>query len=179
MVRIAVDMDGVIANYVKKQFAFYRQLTGFTLSPEELNGQKLRHYVPVDIGNKIIDHMQEESFFLDLEVISNSQQVLKELQKEHEIYIATAAVEFPLSFNAKYQWLKKHFSFIPDTHIVFCGDKSVIHTDYLIDDQPYNLQAFKGKGILFSAYHNLDNNEFERVNDWEEVRTHFKQIYVD
>lgn len=178
MARIAVDMDGVIANYVKKQFAFHQRLTGFTLSHKKLNGQKLRHYVPEDIGNKITAHMNEESFFLDLEVISNSQQVLKELQKEHEIYIATAAVEFPLSFNAKYQWLKKHFSFINDTHIVFCGDKSVIHTDYLIDDQPYNLQAFKGKGILFSAYHNLNNNEFERVNDWEEVSEYFKRISV-
>ena len=42
------------------------------------------------------------------------------------VFIATAAMEVPTSFQAKYRWLAKHFPFIPASHIVYCGDKSIL-----------------------------------------------------
>jgi 5'(3')-deoxyribonucleotidase len=32
---------------------------------------------------------------------------------------------------AKYEWMHEHFPFIPDSHLVFCGDKSIIAADFL------------------------------------------------
>ena len=65
------------------------------------------------------------------------------LQQHYEIYIATAAMEVPSSFNAKFHWLKQHFPFIPASHIVFCGNKSILDGDYLIDDNPRQLRLFQ------------------------------------
>jgi 5'(3')-deoxyribonucleotidase len=102
-----------------------------------------------------------------------SQRVLEHLQKHYEIFIATAAMEVPTSFSSKYRWLARHFPFIPAAHIVFCGDKSILRADYLIDDNPRQLRRFHGEGILYSSPHNALVTEFRRVNNWLEVEELF------
>jgi 5'(3')-deoxyribonucleotidase len=56
---------------------------------------------------------------------------------------------------------------------VFCGDKSILRADYLIDDNPRQLRRFDGEGILYSSPHNKYVTEFRRVNDWLEVEALF------
>lgn len=91
------------------------------------------------------------------------------MNEKHEIFITTAAMEFPLSFNAKFEWLKMHFSFISPMNIVFCGSKSILDADYLIDDNCRHFHGFCGKGILFTAPHNIHMEGYKRVRNWQEV----------
>jgi 5'(3')-deoxyribonucleotidase len=65
--------------------------------------------------------------------------------------------------------MKAHFPFIPWTHIVFCGDKSIIRADYLIDDRSRHFKHFMGQGILFTSPHNVHETWTPRVNNWQEV----------
>ena len=104
-----------------------------------------------------------------------SQEVVRELMEDYEVFITTAAMEFRASLEDKFDWLKENFPFIPWTNVVFCGDKSVIRADYMVDDHPYNLRKFEGKGLLFTATHNIDETEFTRVDNWEEVRAFFRR----
>lgn len=83
-------------------------------------------------------------------------------------------MDHPNSFAAKYSWLKERFPFIPDKRIVFCGDKSIIRADFMIDDSEQNLAAFTGKGFIFSAPHNLLNERFPRVNTWFDIADRFE-----
>ena len=62
------------------------------------------------------------------------------------------------------------FPFIPASHFVFCGDKTIVDADYLIDDQPRHLRSFHGTGILFSAPHNRKETGCCRVESWKEIR---------
>jgi 5'(3')-deoxyribonucleotidase len=89
------------------------------------------------------------------------------------LLVIAAAMQFPNSFMEKYDWLAKHLPFIPWTHIVFCGDKSVIATDYLVDDHAKNFIGFRGEGILFTAHHNVNVTGYRRVANWREVRALF------
>ena len=82
-------------------------------------------------------------------------------------------MEIPESFAAKYRWLRRHFPFIPASNIVFCGDKGIIEADYLVDDEARHFRKFRGAGILFSAPHNLDEKDYERVSNWQEIRRKF------
>jgi 5'(3')-deoxyribonucleotidase len=106
----------------------------------------------------------------------DAQPVLEDLAGRFEIFIATQAMVVPNSLGPKYRWLQRHFSFIPPTHYVFCGNKSILRADYLIDDQPRNLQQFEGTGLLFTAPHNLHIAGFERVNNWREVAAYFDAL---
>jgi len=78
-------------------------------------------------------------------------------------------MEVPGSFDAKFRWLREHFSFIPTSNIVFCGDKEIIDADYLIDDRSRHFARFRGTGILFTAPHNADERGYLRANNWNEV----------
>ena len=106
-----------------------------------------------------------------------AQDVLRALSDRFEIYIATQAMTVPNSLGPKYRWLQRHFPFIPPTQYVFCGNKSILRADYLIDDLPRNLERFEGAGLLFSAPHNLSaTGPFTRVNNWQEVAAYFASI---
>ncbi|WEG14554.1 5'-3'-deoxyribonucleotidase [Pullulanibacillus sp. KACC 23026] len=172
MKRIAIDMDEVIADFVPKHLELFNEKHNEALTLDDLRGKKLAHLRP-HLNDEIRRLYDNHGFFRSLNVIKDSQEVIKELSEHYEIYIATAAMEVPSSFAAKYEWLKEHFSFLNEMNFVFCGDKSIIHADYLIDDNVRNFKGFIGQGILFSSPHNLFETGYVRVNNWQEVREYF------
>ncbi len=93
--------------------------------------------------------------------------------REHDVFIVSAAMEIPESFAAKHRWLQTHFPFIPGRNVVFCGDKSVVDADYLIDDEARHFAGFGGAGLLFSAPHNLSETRYRRIGNWLQIRREF------
>ncbi len=171
MKRIAIDMDEVIADAYLRIIDWYERDFGRRLSLEELSGKSFIDVVLPEHRSKIREYLHTDGFFKDMSVIEGSQEVIFELSKKYEIFITTAAMEFPTSFVHKYEWMKAHFPFIPWTHIVFCGDKSIIRADYLIDDRSRHFKHFIGQGILFTSPHNVHETWTPRVNSWQEVAT--------
>lgn len=165
--RIAIDMDEVMADTLGKMIECYNRDYNDTVTVDRLHGKKLRHVAKC--GNDVSKYFDDPTFMRDLNVMPDSQDVIRRLQERYEIFIASAAMEVPASFTAKFEWLKEHFPFIPATHIVFCGDKSIIDADYLIDDHAYQFARFRGQGILFTASHNAMETGYPRVNNWREV----------
>ena len=143
------------------------------ITKEDLHGKWLWDVVSTDRHPMLEMYLRSEDFFAVLDVMPESQRVMKALQQKYEVFIATAAMEVPTSFAAKYHWLERHFPFIPASHIVYCGDKGILRADYLIDDNPRQLRRFSGEGILYSAQHNVNVTGFPRVKDWLEVEAMF------
>jgi 5'(3')-deoxyribonucleotidase len=168
MARIAVDMDEVIADFNVKMVAAFNHRFSETLTLEQLKGQTIQQLRP-DLCEEINQMIGESDFFADLPVMQGSQETLRRMVLKHDVFITTAAMEFPLSFNAKFRWLNEHFPFINPLHIVFCGYKGILQADYLIDDNARHFAGFSGKGILFSAPHNIAVTGFPRVANWKEV----------
>jgi len=171
--RICVDMDEVIADAVAEHLLRYNRDHNGTITKADLYGKWIWDVVPPDFHDRLDEYLRSDDFFDVLEVMPDSPRVLAALQRRYEVFIATAAMEVPTSFNAKYRWLGRHFPFIPATHIVFCGDKSILRADYLIDDNPRQLQRFQGEGILYDAPHNARVTGFRRVKNWLEIEELF------
>jgi 5'(3')-deoxyribonucleotidase len=129
--------------------------------------------VPPGRAAEIRDIVLDPDFFADLEVMEGCREVVRELAERYEVFIASAAMEVPTSFAAKYAWLRERFPFIPPSHIVFCGDKGVLDVDYLIDDTPRHFDWFRGTPILFTSFHNRSEERFVRVEGWADVRRLF------
>ncbi len=176
MKRIAVDMDEVLADALSEHLARYNRDHGEAITKDQLEGKWLWDIVSADRHERLEGYLRSEDFFEDLPVLADSQEVLAKLSKHYEIFIATAAMEFPNSFGPKYRWLRRHFPFIPPTHFVFCGDKSILLADYLIDDTFRHFERFKGQGILFSAPHNAAVSGFPRVGSWREIEDFFLPV---
>ena len=173
MKRIAIDMDEVIADAVAEHLLRYNRDHDEQITKADLQGKWLWDVVALDRHPALEEYLRADDFFAVLEVMPESQRVIQALQQKYEVFIATAAMEVPTSFVAKYKWLGEHFPFIPASHIVYCGDKGIVRADYLIDDNPRQLQRFEGEGILYTSPHNANVTGFKRVNDWLEVEKLF------
>lgn len=173
MKRICVDMDEVMADALSEHLRRYNKYFGEQITADDLEGKWLWDVASTDRHSVIENQMRSEDFFSVLEVMPESQRVMRRLQMNYEVYIATAAMEVPTSFEQKFHWLERHFPFIPPSHIVYCGDKGILRADYLIDDNPRQLRRFHGEGILFSSPHNLRVKGFRRVKNWLEVEKLF------
>lgn len=169
--RIALDMDDVMANLSHKFLDHYEKEKGHRIT--------MKYFWDNDIystpdGKRLRQCLFEPGFFADLPIMDNCLEVVQWLYKHYEIFIVSAAMEFRNSMPDKRDWMEKHFPFIHWSNIVFCGDKSIIDADYLIDDHVKNLITFKGKGLLFSAAHNTNEKRFTRLNNWLEVKAFFE-----
>lgn len=173
MKRICIDMDEVIADAVTEHLLRYNRDHEEQIVKADLHGKWIWDVVPLEHHPMLESYLKTDDFFEVLDVMPEAQRVIERLQSRYEVFIATAAMEVPTSFRAKYRWLGKHFPFIKPSRIVFCGDKSILNADFLIDDNPRQLKLFQGEGILYSSHHNVMETAYTRVADWLEVEKLF------
>jgi 5'-nucleotidase len=176
MRRICVDMDEVMADTLAEHLRRYNQTFEEEITTQDLAGKGLWEVTPQERREELRAFLDAEDFFEDLPLMPGAQEVLKDLISRFEVFIATQAMSVPNSLGPKYRWLQRHFPFIPPTHYVFCGNKSILRADYLIDDLPRNLLIFEGQGLLYTAPHNLTATGFVRVNDWQDVAKYFASV---
>ncbi len=173
MLRVAVDMDEVIADALGELIVRYNREFGERLRRDDLHGKWMYDAVPPARRGRLVEYLNMPDFFENLPVMPESQRVLERMTAEYEVFIATAAMEFPNSFGPKYRWLERHFPFLSPSHFVFCGDKSILKADYLIDDMPRHFQRFSGAGILFTSPHNAKLKGYTRADNWRVLEKMF------
>ena len=161
-------MDDVLADATGQFINFYEKEYGVRVTRESMNNKDEMERFP-DHHEEVYQFTFRKDFFRTMAVNENSQEVVKKLNKNYELFIVSSAMEFPNSLNEKFEWLEEHFPFLNWKQFVFCGSKTVVYGDYMIDDLPHNLEKFNGEKIIYSAPHNLQFNHFRRLNNWKEV----------
>ncbi len=175
LVRIAVDMDEVIADYFGEQLDRYQTWSGVTVDVPATEGKRLRECVPPEHQDYISRIPRTPGFFASLKMIEGSRKALELLSEHSRIYIVSAATEYPNSLGEKYHWLAANFPFIDWRQIVLCGDKSIIRAEYMIDDNIFHLRRFEGEKILFDSPHNRKvPDAVHRVRNWDDVLSLFR-----
>lgn len=160
-------MDGVIADVDQHFLNLYHRDYGVLLTKDDIAGKTEETAFPKPGAMRKFAF--SPGFFLTAPVMAGAVEAVQKLMETYEVYIVSAAMEFPLSLPEKHEWLKVNFPFISWRNIIFCGDKSIINTDYMIDDHLKNLDNFKGKTIMFHSFHNVNYNHHKRANNWVEV----------
>lgn len=163
-------MDDTVADTLQRHISWYKNEFGISLTRDDMRGKKIYDVVLKEHLKTVRSFPHNPDFFRDLNVIENSVEAIYELSKTYEIYFASAAMEYPSSFTAKYEWLKKHFPFINDMNFIFCGYKRMLNCDFLIDDSAKHIDAFNGTGFLFTSESNIHEVGYQRVNSWLEVK---------
>lgn len=162
-------MDEVIADTYGAHIEIYNAEFKGNLTAKDCMGTEVWKMVPEAHQESIRKHATRRGFFKNLDPIQGSKDVLKELSSKYDVYIASAAMQYPNSLEEKSEWLDEHFPFIPWQNRILCGHKNILYGDVLIDDRSYNLQMFNGRKILFSSPHNVYTNGFERADSWIEI----------
>lgn len=165
---IAVDMDWVLAKLTQKWVSYYNTIFNDDLKIEDIKSWDITQYVKPEAKEYMVNILNIHKFYRDLEVVEDSQRVLKKLSNDYEIIIVTDPFT-RMSFKSKYDWLGENFPFIPSENYVFTGNKSIIQANYLIDDGVHNLEVFKGYGLLYEAPYNETEDRFYKVKNWQDV----------
>lgn len=93
----------------------------------------------------------------------------KWIEMGHELAIVTSVpYSARRSTHLKYEWLKEHFSHIPNILTVNNHIKHWVSADFMIDDAIHNLDKFEGISILFNAHWNQESR-MVRAKDWNHV----------
>jgi 5'(3')-deoxyribonucleotidase len=166
MKRILVDMDGVLADVYQRFFDLHEEETGKRKTMDEIIGIKEGEAFP-----EVLRWVNTPGFFLTMPVMADSQRVLRLLNEKYEIIIVSMATEFPVSLTDKQIWLHEHFPFISWKQSVFCGNKSLIKADIMIDDHFKNLDNFDGETLMFVQPHNINSNghRHKPMASWTEI----------
>lgn len=172
MKRIAIDMDQVMADLIAKFLTTFNAQYNTHYTKEDLYDKRLPELDP-HAPEALARYYEDPTFFRDFPLFDGAIETIARLGAHYEIFIATAAMDVPSSFQAKFEWLQEHFPAIPKHHYVFCGDKSVVHADYLIDDTELQLTRFTGTGVMFAAPHNERSTFPVRLQNWAEVERYF------
>ena len=168
MKRLIVDMDDVLADATGQFINFYEKEFGVRVDRESMHHKPEMERFPAN-HDVVYSFTFRKNFFRMMDVNPHAQEVMEALNKKYEVFIVSSAMEFPNSLPEKLEWLNEHFPFLHWKQFVFCGRKSVVHGDYMIDDLPHNLETFNGEKLLFTAPHNMQFNHFTRVTGWKEV----------
>ncbi|MFX0556347.1 5' nucleotidase, NT5C type [Maribacter sp. CXY002] len=166
---IYVDMDEVIADTYGAHIEIYNQEFNANLTKQDCLGNEVWKMVPEGHQESVRKHATRRGFFRNLKPIEHSIEVLSKINEAHELYIASAAMQFPNSLEEKSDWLDEFFPFISWQNRILCGHKHILKGDVLIDDRSYNLEHFNGRSLQFTSPHNVNTNGFERVDTWLDV----------
>jgi 5'-nucleotidase len=109
---------------------------------------RFRDAVPPERSKQVEACLNEPGFSRDVPVMPYARWVLEDLSERFEIFIATSAMDHPKSLYDRYLWLQEQLPFLSDRSYVFCGSKKILKADYLIDDNPRNLEGFSGLAPL-------------------------------
>lgn len=114
--------------------------------------------------------------------LPNCIEVIKELNKKYDIYIATAyiwkgdVIDSATNLKNKFEYLNHWFPFIDTNKFIFMSDKTKIKYDIGIDDRVEYLKNCEKK-LLFTEFRNknitdkeLEEKKIIRVNNWLDIK---------
>jgi 5'-nucleotidase len=169
MERVIIDMDEVIADPMGDMIEWYKKEYELEVDYKKMIGGSWLRGFPEQHHVLVKERLLSPGFFRNLPVMKDSVEVLRGINERYELFIVSAATEFPNSLKEKLEWLLEHFPFLTWKQLTLCGDKRLICGDYMIDDHVRNLKHFNGKKYLFTSAHNIDVTGYDRINNWQEA----------
>lgn len=161
-------MDEVIADPMGEMIRWYNDQYGSEPDKARMIGSWVKGF-PEEHQPMIMERLKSPGFFRHLPVMEDAVDVLRRLNERYEVFIVSAAMEFPNSLKDKYDWLMEHFPFFTWKQLALTGSKDLVFGDFMIDDHVKNLKNFKGKPYLYTSDHNLTVTGYDRIDSWKEA----------
>lgn len=179
-----IDLDSTLNCHDEYWISRYNKDYNDNLCREDMTQWGISKYVKPECGNKIDDYLLEPNFFRYLKVKPYAQEVTKWLSQYFNLFVVTAYL--PITCLDKAEWIGEYFPHIPQKNIIFCNNKGLVHTKFLVDDGGHNIIDYhnsnkSGLSIVFDApWNRYLGNQFIRAYDWIDVKEIIKeQLYFN
>ena len=160
--RLILDMDEVICDFLGKLCEDYNALNQSNLTPEKIDKYELAGF----IGSEGKSLFLRAGFFDQLKPFPSAKSVIKMLYDEgHDIIIATNALGHPDVAADKCRWTTQHLPFIYPDNFFIASKKHLIQGDLIFDDSPHVLNKFPGIKVVMDRPYNKDVNGHRIFNN--------------
>ncbi len=162
--KILVDMDEVICDFLGELCTRYNSLLGTELHPAQLVQYDLTPFVG-EVGKRIF---LSPGFFTELKPFPNAINTLRNLcGGGHHVVVATDAKGDNNVAADKAAWIARYLPFLPAHDFVVTSRKYLIEADLLFDDSPEILARFGGIKVVMDRPYNR-HVQGHRIfnNDW-------------
>lgn len=140
--RLGIDLDGVVANFVQGWMTFYNRDFGTDLMVEDSRRWHdlvdLTHFENIDEFWRWSSDLDGRSLFWHLEPFPGAIDALHSLADAgHEIVIITMKPDFAV--DDTHEWIAKHQ--VPAAEVHILEDKWLIECDVYVDDAPHIIRG--------------------------------------
>lgn len=180
MKKIMLDMDDVICEggFLK----IVNQFLNTNYQKEDIKSYYIQDVIPKERQEEWKEFLDKQNVYECCEFLPGAYEAIEKLNKQYELYIATAYIfkenVFYSSCNLKnkYEWLYQKIPFIKPEQYIFISNKEVLNCEIKIDDKISNLKGNAEMKLLFDSYHNrsiteeeLQRQNVQRVCSWQEI----------
>ena len=182
---VAIDMDGVLADFHKSAIQIIEREYNIKVKPEQerttwemeywfnASYEKMRN-----IFNELM--CERKGFWRLLPVIEGAYLEFERIYETYETYIITAPIwRSKYCMNEKVEWINFNFPFVNiNKHLIMSKQKHVINADVLIEDKLLNVINFtevslQRKGLLLDYPFNRSeqtNDRITRLKSWNDIK---------
>ena len=170
---IGVDVDDVTANLVDAWLHVYNFEYNDCVEQKDIKSWAINNYVKC--GQNIYKYLKEPDLYNIVKPIDDAIIGIEALNAMNfRIVFITAST--PEQAGRKYKWLCDYGLIENRKDYIESLDKSLVKTDYLIDDNPENVVSALGQGIIFTKEWNKSLIGYPRVNNWTEIIKYFVNV---
>jgi 5'-nucleotidase len=166
MAIILVDVDYVTARTHEQWLKRYNDEFEDNLRMEDVKSWGIDQYVKPVCGKQIYKYLRDTDLYDNVLPVEGALWGVNTLRSMgHRVVFLSAGIHI-----GKLDWLLKHKFIETEKDLIIAQDKSLINSEFLIDDGWHNIESFKqGIGLLFDAPHNRQFDYSLRVCDWKGV----------
>ena len=169
--RILLDIDGVIADFMGKLIEQYNFLTGEKVVLQDIKSVKSHKWFK---DPQLVFRLKDSvGFIRSLEPLPGAIDGVNQLiRMGHEVVFVSNGTNCQSSGHEKREWLKYYFSktwkYPP---LVLTYHKHLVRGDVLVDDNPRNLENLEHgtQALLWHHPYNVDVQGYTRIYDWSNL----------
>lgn len=186
--RIACDVDGVIANLHDEWYRRYNRDYNDNLTMDRVLTWDVHKFVKPECGTLVYRYLADPDLYDNIQPIEGAVEGVRRLREMgHEVFYVTSCTYGMVDQKAR--WLERFGFATPRDNgaslprdLIVANSKQYIKADLLIDDAAHNIADWvdenRSRGILFDYPHNrsLDNDKpstfwtwATRLNNWSQI----------
>jgi 5'(3')-deoxyribonucleotidase len=178
--KVACDIDCVLNNLAERAAEIYTERFGIPLRESDFRDYDMSKAVRPEDKDFFKNLFLEEGFWKSLSPVAKAQSALKSIMIDgHTVYLPTSTHYKNVAW--KYEWLNKHYPFVPQENVIVIHDKALLAVDVMIDDCLANLLSGSYYRIVIDKpwNRNIRDDVFEliRVKDLAEARTIINELW--
>lgn len=172
--RIVLDVDGVLANFVGSALEIINALSGDQFWEGNVTMWNMEALLPPELRPAFFWHVEQPGFVERMEPLRGETHVARELMRRgHDVVFATSPWKTsPHWEQERRSWLAREFGRNVEVHSV--ADKSPVSGDVFVDDKPIHVQQWQaanptGRAFLFDATYNRAVYGCNRISSLREL----------